>query len=48
MERYIYNANIAHYRYLIAESERNRKRDENRHKMLLSADQGPITEDVRY
>ena len=36
MERYIHNANIAHYRYLIAESERNPKRDEGRHKMLLT------------
>ena len=37
MERYIHNANIAHYRYLIAESERNpKRRDENRHKMLLT------------
>jgi hypothetical protein len=36
MERYIHNANIAHYRYLIAESERNPKRDDGRHKMLLT------------
>jgi hypothetical protein len=36
MERYIHNANIAHYRYLIAESERDPKRDEDRHKMLLT------------
>ena len=38
MERYIHNnANIAHYRYLIAESERNpKKRDKDRHKMLLT------------
>jgi len=36
MERYIHNANMAHYRYLIAESERNPKRDEDRHKMLLT------------
>jgi hypothetical protein len=27
MERYIRDANIAHYRHLIAESERNPKRD---------------------
>ena len=36
MERYIRDANIAHYRHLIAESERNPKRDEDRHKMLLT------------
>jgi hypothetical protein len=36
MQHYIHNANIAHYRYLIAESERNPKRDEDRHKMLLT------------
>ena len=36
MERYVHNANIAHYRYLITESERHAKRDENRHKMLLT------------
>ena len=36
MERFIHNANIAHYRHLIAESERDPKRDEDRHKMLLT------------
>jgi hypothetical protein len=36
MERYIYNANMAHYRHLIAESERDPKRDEDRHKNLLT------------
>jgi hypothetical protein len=36
MERYIHSANMAHYRYLIAESERDQKRDEDRHKMLLT------------
>jgi hypothetical protein len=36
MERYIHNANIAHYRHLIAESERDPKRDEHRHKTLLT------------
>ena len=36
MERYVHNANIAHYRHLIAESERDLKRDEDRHKMLLT------------
>jgi hypothetical protein len=36
MEHYIHDANIAHYRHLIAESERDPKRDEDRHKMLLT------------
>ncbi len=36
MERFIHDANIEHYRRLIAESERNPKRDEVRHKMLLT------------
>jgi hypothetical protein len=36
MERYIHNANMAHYRHLIAESERDPRRDEDRHKMLLT------------
>jgi len=36
MERFILNANMAHYRNLIAESERDPKRDEVRHKMLLT------------
>ena len=36
MEHYIHNANIAHYRHLIAESEGDPKRDEDRHKMLLT------------
>ena len=31
-----HNANMAHYRHLIAESERGPKRDEDRHKMLLT------------
>jgi hypothetical protein len=35
MERFVHNANIEHYRRLIAESERNPSRDEDRHKMLL-------------
>jgi hypothetical protein len=35
MDRFIHNANIEHYRRLIAESERNPSRDEGRHKMLL-------------
>ena len=36
MERFVHNANIEHYQRLIAESERNPKRDEDRHKMLLT------------
>ena len=35
MERYVHQANIDLYRHLIAESERNPKRDEDRHKILL-------------
>jgi len=35
-ERYVHNDNIAHYRRLIAESERNPKHDEDRHAMLLT------------
>jgi hypothetical protein len=33
---HLHNANIDLYRRLIAESERNPKRDEDRHKMLLT------------
>jgi len=33
---YVHNANIDLYRRLIAESERDLKRDEDRHKMLLT------------
>jgi hypothetical protein len=36
VEHSIHNANMAHYRHLIAESQRDRKRDEGRHKMLLT------------
>jgi hypothetical protein len=36
MERYIHDANIEHYRRLIAESNCDPKRDEDRHKMLLT------------
>jgi|HubBroStandDraft_6_1064221.scaffolds.fasta_scaffold336567_1 hypothetical protein len=35
MERFVHNANIELYRRLIAESERDPERDEDRHKMLL-------------
>jgi hypothetical protein len=36
MERYIHKANIEHYRRLIAESESDPNRNEDRHKMLLT------------
>jgi hypothetical protein len=36
MERFVHNENMAHYKKLIAESERDPKRDEDRHKMLLT------------
>jgi hypothetical protein len=36
MERYVHEANIDLYRHLIAESGRNSKRDEDRHKILLT------------
>ena len=36
MDPYIHDANIQHYRRLIAESERDPKRAEDRHKMLLT------------
>ena len=36
MQDYVNNANIALYRGLIAESERNPKRDVDRHKMLVT------------
>jgi hypothetical protein len=36
MERFVHNANIEHYRRLIAESELDLSRDEDRHKTLLT------------
>ena len=36
MHDYVHDANIDLYRRLIAESERNPKRNEDRHKMLLT------------
>jgi len=36
MERFIHYENVALYKKLIAESERDPKRDEDRHKMLLT------------
>ena len=35
VERFVHNENIALYRKLIAESERNTSCNDNRHKMLL-------------
>ena len=35
MEQFIHDANIAHYRRLIAESQRDPDRNEDRHKTLL-------------
>ena len=36
MERFAHDASIEHYRRLIAESELDPSRDEDRHKMLLT------------
>ena len=36
VDSYIHDANIQLYRHLIVESERNPKRDEDWHKMLLT------------
>jgi hypothetical protein len=36
MQRFVHHENIALYRKLIAESERSRSRDEDRHAMLLT------------
>lgn len=36
MERFIQKANVDHYRQLIAESERDPARDEDRHAMVLT------------
>jgi hypothetical protein len=35
VQRFVHNENIAHYKRLIAESERDPSRDEARHRMLL-------------
>jgi hypothetical protein len=35
-ERFVHNENMTHYKKLITESECNPKRDEDRHKMLLT------------
>jgi hypothetical protein len=42
MERFVHNANIEHYRRLIAESEFDPSRDEGRHKMLLTLLNSPL------
>ena len=47
MERFIHNANMVHYQHLIAESERNPKRDEDRHKMLLTLPTEEIAKDTK-
>jgi hypothetical protein len=36
MEDYVHKANIEHYRRLIAESDNDPSRNEDRHKMLLT------------
>ena len=36
MERFVHNVNLEQYRRLIAESEFDPSRDEDRHKMLLT------------
>ena len=35
-DRYVHDANIEHYRRLLAESKRDPSRDEDRHNMLLT------------
>ena len=47
MERYIHDANMAHYRHLITESECDPKRDETRHRMLLTLLAEEIAKDKR-
>jgi hypothetical protein len=36
MDHFVHNENVALYRRLISESERDPSRDEDRHKMLLT------------
>ena len=36
MDRFVHDANIEHYRRLLAESKRDPSRDEDRHNMLLT------------
>ena len=47
MERFVHNANIEHYRRLIAESELDPSRDEDRHKMLLTLLAEEIAKDTK-
>jgi hypothetical protein len=39
MQRFVHNASIEHYRRLIAESELDPSRDEDRHKLTLLAEE---------
>jgi hypothetical protein len=36
MDRFVRNANVEHYRWLIAESELDPSRDKDRHRILLT------------
>jgi hypothetical protein len=47
MERYVHQANIDHYRHLIADSERDPARDEDRHAMLLTLLAEEIAKDTK-
>ncbi len=47
MERFIHNANVDLYRRLIVESERDPKRDEDRHKMSQTLLAEEIAKDKR-
>jgi hypothetical protein len=47
MERFVHNANIQHYRRLIAESECDPNRDEDRHKMLLTLLAEEVAKDTK-
>jgi hypothetical protein len=50
MERFVHNANIEHYRRLLAESKGDPSRDEGRHNMLLTllAEEEAKDEKPRY
>jgi hypothetical protein len=47
MERFVHNANIEHFRRLIAESELDLSRDEDRHRMLLTLLDEEVAKDKR-
>lgn len=47
VERFVHNANLEHYRRLIAESERDPNRDEDRHKTLLTLLDQEIAKDKK-